>query len=41
MKLINDVKNRLFIRVFCKLAKARGLEMEETLEAIEEMWERA
>lgn len=39
MKKFNDVKTRLFIRMFCKIAKSRGLELEAVVEMVEAEWE--
>ncbi len=41
MKLFTDVKTRLVIRMLCKLAKARGLELDNVIATLEEEWEKA
>jgi len=41
MKLFNDMKIRVFVRLFCKISKSRGLEMNATIAMIEEEWEKA
>lgn len=41
MKLFNDMKARVFVRLFCKIAKSRGLEMDDVVAMIEEEWEKA
>lgn len=41
MKKLNDVKTRLVVRMLCKLAKSRGLELDAVIAMIEEEWEKA
>jgi len=41
MKKLNDMKTRLLVRMFCKIAKSRGLELEAVVDMVNEEWEKA
>lgn len=41
MKFLEDMKTRLIVRMLCKIAKARGHELDEIVGLVEEEWERA
>jgi hypothetical protein len=41
MKKLNDMKTRLLVRMFCKIAKSRGVELEAAVEMIQAEWDNA
>lgn len=41
MKIANQSKLRLAIRMICKAAKTLGLELEEFIEMVQEEWDRS
>ena len=41
MKMFNDMKTRLVARLFCKVMKSRGLDMDAAQELVETEWDKA
>ena len=41
MKFFNDMKTRMVAKMFCKIMKSRGLDMDAAMDLVEEEWENA